>query len=98
MVVPAQPRQPLFALGQLCATPGALAALERSGEPPLAFLARHVTGDWGNVSEHDRQVNEVAVREGNAILSSYKTRLDEAIWIITEADRSVSTVLLPSEY
>jgi hypothetical protein len=98
MVAPAKPRNPLFALGQLCATPGALAALERSGETPLPFLSRHATGDWGNVDDHDRQVNEVAVRDGNAILSSYKTRLDEVIWIITEADRSISTVLLPSEY
>ena len=89
---------PLFALGKIVATPGALAAIEASGDDPLALLSRHVSGDWGDLDEHDRRENELGLREGFRLLSAYTLRTGAKIWIITEADRSVTTFLLPDEY
>ena len=91
-------RWPLFDLGQVVATPGALSALERAGESPFAYLARHVTGDWGDLVEEDRQENELALKSGFRLLSAYRLGDETKIWIITEHDRSVTTLLLPSEY
>ena len=65
---------------------------------PLAFLIRHVCGDWGDLDEHDHGENELSVREGFRILSSYNLPDGERLWIITEADRSATTLLLPDEY
>ena len=87
-----------FDLGRIVATPGALEALELSGESPATFLARHVVGDWGDLDEDDRAENELSIREGFRILSAFKLGDGTKIWIITEADRSSTTVLLPSEY
>ena len=87
-----------FALGRVVATPGALRALERAGQLPAEFLDRHVNGDWGEVPEEDKQENEFSVQHGFRIVSAYTTSADEKIWIITEADRSSTTILLPSEY
>jgi len=87
-----------FPLGRIVATPGALAALQAAGQNPHEFLARHTQGDWGDVPEEDRQENELSLREGFRLLSAYHTRLGEKIWIISEADRSATTLLLPSEY
>jgi type IV secretory pathway ATPase VirB11/archaellum biosynthesis ATPase len=70
-------RKPLFDLGQLVATPGALAALEKSGQSPMDFISRHVTGDWGELSEDDRKENQFSVEKGFRILSSYKTNAGE---------------------
>jgi hypothetical protein len=66
-------RRPLFDLGQLVATPGALAALEKSGQSPMEFLTRHVTGDWGAVPEEDRKENQFSLEKGFRLLSSYRT-------------------------
>lgn len=88
----------LFGLGVLVATPGALDVLRRSGQSPADFLKRHVSGDWGDVDGHDSKANWIALRESARILSSYKTCLGDAIWVITEADRSSTCLLLPSEY
>ncbi len=88
----------LFQTGQVVATPGALAALRRSGQGPAEFLRRHVSGDWGDVCGHDSTANWTAVREGGRLLSAYRTQRGEEVWVITEADRSCTTVLLPSEY
>jgi hypothetical protein len=85
-------------LGRIVATPGALAALEEAGEIPDTFLKRHVTGDWGEVDEHDRQENEFSVAHGFRLLSAYTVTNGTKLWIITEADRSATTILLPSEY
>lgn len=85
-------------LGQLAATPGALQALAASGETPAVFLDRHVSQDWGEVSAEDRRLNDEAVKLGERILSAYRTIRGVKIWIITEADRSVTTILLPEEY
>jgi len=87
-----------FPLGRTVATPGALAALEEAGESPGTFIKRHVTGDWGELDEHDRQENEISVDQGFRLLSSYTLSDGTRIWIITEADRSATTLLLPSEY
>lgn len=89
---------PRFSLGQVVATPGALRELEISGESPLSFLRRHVSGDWGDLDEEDRRENELSIREGFRLLSSYRLKTGEKLWIITEADRSVTTLLLPEEY
>ena len=87
-----------FPLGRLVATPGALQALRESMQNAVEFLARHGSGDWGEVCEEDRQENELSLKEGFRILSAYRTKLGEKIWVITEADRSVTTILLPEEY
>ena len=84
-----------FSLGQVVATPGALAAFESSGETPQLFLRRHASGDWGDVSAEDHQAS---LAGGERLLSSYRTALGTKIWIITEADRSATTLLLPDEY
>jgi len=92
-------QQPLFSLGQVVATPGALAALEKAGQTPLEFLARHVRGDWGELSEEDRKENQFSLERGFRLSSSYRTDAgDTKLWVITEADRSVTTILLPEEY
>jgi len=91
-------RKPLFDLGQLVATPGALAALEKSGQSPMDFLSRHVTGDWGEIPEEDRKENQFSLERGFRLLSSYRTHANVVVWVITESSRSHTTLLLPSEY
>ena len=87
-----------FALGRVVATPGALRALEKAEQLPAALLDRHVNGDWGEVPDEDKQENEFSVEHGFRIVSAYTTSAGERIWVITEADRSYTTILLPSEY
>ena len=89
---------PLFPLGQIVAKPGALAALERAKQPPTRFLARHAIGDWGELEPTDVAENEYSVVHGFRLLSSDQTDAGEKLWIITEADRSATTLLLPEEY
>ena len=94
-----EPRlSPRFSLGQVVATPGALEALRSAEQEPVGFLARHVTGDWGDLEEEDKQENELSVEQGYRILSAYTLSDETRVWIITEADRSATTILLPSEY
>ncbi len=88
----------LFPLGQIVATPGALAALERAKQPPTCFLARHAIWNWGELEPTDVAENEYSVAQGFPLLSSYETKAGERLWIITEADRSATTLLLPEEY
>ena len=88
----------LFPLGAVVATPGALEALETAGHSPAEFLSRHVAGDWGEVGSEDRRANDEAVVKSERVLSAYRMKTGEKIWIITEADRSATTILLPSEY
>ena len=87
-----------FELGQLVATPGALAALDEAGHIPPEFLLRHKHGDFGDLPPEDLAENERAVREGSRVFSAYRTRLDATLWCITEWDRSATTLLLPDEY
>ena len=91
-------RQPLFDLGQLVATPGALAALEKTGQNAMEFLSRHVSGDWGELPQEDKNENQLSLTKGFRLLSSYRTSSGDKIWVITEADRSHTTLLLPDEY
>ena len=87
-----------YACGQIVATPGALAALERAKQPPTCFLARHAVGDWGELEPSDIAENKYSLIHGFRLLSSYQTDAGEKLWIITEADRSATTLLLPDEY
>ena len=87
-----------FSLGQVVATPGALAALHATGERPLLFLQRHVHGDWGELDPEDVEENEFSLVNNLRLLSTYILKDGTCIWIITEADRSVTTILLPDEY
>ncbi len=91
--------RPLFSLGQIVATPGALEAMEESGQSARDFLDRHVSGDWGDCDTEDSHSNDVALKEGDLrIFSVYRTTNKVKLWVITEADRSSTCLLLPSEY
>jgi len=87
-----------FNLGQLVATPGALAALEQAGQDANDFVLRHASGDWGDLSDDDRKENEFSLLHEFRLLSAYTLRNGVKLWVITEADRSATTVLLPGEY
>ena len=87
-----------FSLGSTVATPGAIEALARAGETPLPYLVRHSAGDWGDLDQHDKAENESALKDKLRILSAYLLADGTRIWVITEADRSVTTILLPEEY
>ena len=80
------------------ATPAALHAIEDSGQTPDFFLDHHVQGDWGEVDDGDKALNNVAVVNGERLLSAYRTLRNVRVWIITEADRSSTCILLPQEY
>jgi len=96
---PSPERQgPLFPLGQTVATPGALEALGRAKESPLPYLGRHQRGDWGDLDDRDKKANEEALKHGARLLSAYTLSTQKRMWIITEADRSYTTLLLPDEY
>src|SRR5438552_14216628 len=80
-------KQPAFELGQIVATPGALASLKKAGQQPGEFLTRHINRD---LSDEDRKENEYSLEQGFRLLSAYKTNAGDRLWIITEADRSVT--------
>ena len=88
----------MFSLGRIVATPGALRALERANQSAASFLGRHAGGDWGELDREDVRENEFSVAHGFRLLSNYTTAAGEKLWIITEADRSSTTLLLPDEY
>jgi hypothetical protein len=87
---------PRFELGTIVATPGALGDIPQ--DEIARALGRHHSGDWGDLCEQDKQENETSLREGYRLMSAYKASDGTKFWIITEADRSVTTVLLPEEY
>lgn len=87
-----------FPLGRLLATPGALAALAVVESSGAEYLVRHVAGDWGDLDAEDRAANDRALLDGTRLLSAYRLSSGQKLWIITEADRSATTLLLPSEY
>jgi hypothetical protein len=89
---------PLFPLGTICCTPGAVLKLMRFGADGLQLLARHVTGDFGDLGDEDKASNTAAIAEGGRVFSSYEIAPRVKVWVITEADRSSTTLLLPSEY
>lgn len=87
---------PFVPLGRTVATPAALAAVS-----PLdiaAALRRHASGDWGEVDPDDRAANDDAVRSGERLLSVYRSANGTTFWVLTEADRTATTVLLPDDY
>ena len=88
----------LFSLGRVLATPGALDALQRNHLGAWTYLSRHVAGDWGDLDRHDRAENALSLREGFRLLSAYALPDRTRLWIITEANRSATTLLLPDEY
>lgn len=87
----------LFLPGKIVSTPGALELLELNGVQPIDLIMRHLAGDWGDLSPADIAENELSIREGFRILSSYNIN-GSKVWVITEHDRSATTFLLPSEY
>ncbi len=90
--------QPLFRLGTVLITPGAILALVAANQSALALLKRHAYGDWGNLTAADWQANERALQEGTRLFSAYTLVTGVRIWIISEWDRSATTLLLPQEY
>lgn len=89
---------PLFPPGQIVATPGALRMLEQAKKTPFEFLSRHLRGDWGDLSPEDEAANVMSLKHGYRLMSSYRIDGSETLWVITEADRSATTMLLPSDY
>lgn len=87
-----------FPLGRVLMTPGANEALLTSQHIPPEFLLRHNHGDWGDLCAEDRWENERSLLVGSRLLSSYRTRQEQKLWVITEADRRTTTMLLPEEY
>jgi hypothetical protein len=92
------PLKPLFRLGRWTCTPGAEAALRSSGDSFLVYLARHASGDWGDLCPYDKSVNDKALHSGGRLFSSYRLSDGTKVWVITESDRSVTPFLLPHEY
>ncbi len=90
--------EPLFQLGQVVATPGALEALLEADQPAPALLERHLYGDWGDIPAEDVQQNVAGVRQGLRLMSVYPLTSGVRVWLITEWDRSVTTLLLPQDY
>ncbi len=90
--------RPLFRLGRIVGTPPALAALEAAGEDATIYLNRHRYGDWGTVDAEDAKQNNVSAIHQERVHSAYKLSTGIEIWIITEWDRSVTTILLPDDY
>jgi hypothetical protein len=95
--------KPLFRPGRVLATPEALEALEQAGQTVWELLAQHLQGQWGELSEEDRRLNDEAVKDGSRILSAYALKTGEKVWLITEAtddngNRAATTILTPEEY
>jgi hypothetical protein len=102
-------RNARFALGHLTATPGGRDALREAAESSdapgvkfakeaLKLLQRHAAGDWGEVSAEDKAANDRAVEDGTRVISAYKLSTGVKVWVITEANRASTTILLPEEY
>ncbi len=96
MIAPIQKK--IVPLGKIVATPGALEALTASKQSAMEFLSRHRQGDWGDVCGEDWEANDDDLEIGNRVLSTYHTNAGIKLWIITEWDRSSTTILLPDEY
>ena len=101
------PKPVRFDTGRIVATRGATALFARAAVAPYTFLNRHIRGDWGKVDDEDAAANEAALKYGARVVSVYDVTVPypdsartttETLWIITEADRSVTTLLLPEEY
>nr|WP_064023848.1 hypothetical protein [Methylomonas sp. DH-1] len=93
-----QPQKRPFPLGITVATPGAVALLQKTLLDPGHLLSRHACGDWGDLCDEDRALNEAALAEGGRLMSVYQISGQDTVWVITEADHSATTILLPDEY
>ncbi len=91
-------KNPIFQLGQIVATPGAIQTLAEAQTSAWELLSRHVSGDFGEVDAEDWQANLDAIKHGDRVLSAYTLKTGERLWVITEADRSSSCLLRPDEY
>lgn len=96
-------KTPLFQLGRVISTVGALEALDKAGQQPWELLTRHLQGDWGDLDDEDSRLNDEAVKDGSRLLSAYTLKTGVKLWIITEAEddrgnRAATTLLLPNEY
>lgn len=92
---------PKFQTGQVVATPSALHMLQQAGVAPMTLLARHAFGDWGDLCKEDKEANDLAVAIGDRSFSSYEVGIGLSatkVWVITEADRASTCLLLPEEY
>jgi len=89
---------PRFKPGRILATPAALEVIADARVSIVDLLIRHMRGDWGDLSDSDRQQNELAVTAGHRIVSNYVLPGGGTVWLITEADRYATTFLLPGEY
>lgn len=87
-----------FPLGAVVATPAALRLLRDNGLTPMQLLLRHSTGDWSEMDKQDQEANSLAIKSGARLFASYDVTEQDRVWIITEADRSSTTILLPSDY
>lgn len=94
--MPSESPLPKFPLGQIVITSNALSVLTHDDTMPA--LHRHVTGDWGELDAEDKRANDCALVDGTRLLSAYRSTQDVKFWIITEADRSITTILLPEDY
>lgn len=90
--------QPRFRAGQLVMTAGVNDLVQRGALNPVPYLGRHLDGDWGDLCDEDRRSNDAALKNGDRLFSSYRITPELKLWIITEWDRSVTTLLLPIEY
>ena len=88
----------LFPLGAVVATPAALRLLRDHGLTPMQLLLRHSRGDWSEMDKQDQEANSIAIKSGARLFASYDVTAADRVWIITEADRSSTTILLPSDY
>lgn len=88
----------LLNYGTLVATPLALDELDRANISGLRLVYRHMSGDWGDLDDHDKEANRNALQHGGRLFSSYVLTTGKKVWIITEADRSATTILCPEEY
>lgn len=88
----------LFPPGQIVATPNALGVLNQANTTPMDLLRRHLAGDWGDLDAEDKALNDKAVTHGSRVFSSYILETGEKVWVITEADRSSTCLLLPEDY
>jgi hypothetical protein len=98
-----KPTSPKFPLGQQVATPGALAAIREAGQSAHELLARHVAGDWGDLDDEDKGLNDAALTDGSRLFSAYVLKTGVKVWVITEAaddggQRAATTILRPEEY
>jgi hypothetical protein len=91
-------KSPRFQLGCVVATPGAIRVLHDAGVSAWSLLARHARGDWGDLDDDDRRANNAALVHGSRLLSAYELETGDRVWVLTQGDRMVTTILLPEEY